>query len=60
MRWPRRNITIAVSAAAVIGLVASLVAVLLVAVLLPRSDTPGKLPPAGSRQLYSPFTAAQS
>ena len=51
MRWPRRNITIAVSAAAAIGLVASLVAV-----LLPRSDTPGKLPPTGSRQLYSPFT----
>ena len=52
MRWPRRNTAIAVSAAAAaIGLAASLLAV-----LLPGPDTPAKPPPAGSHQLYSPFT----
>ena len=51
MRWPRRNIAIAVSAAAAIGLAASLVAVLLLG-----PDTPAKPAPSGSHQLYSPFT----
>ena len=52
MRWSRRTMMIGVSAAvAVIGLVAALVAT-----LLPGPATPAKPPPAGSRQLFSPFT----
>ena len=51
MRWPRRNIAIAVSAAAAIGLAASLVAVVLLG-----PDTPATPAPSGSHQLYSPIT----
>ena len=52
MRWPRRKIVIGASAAAAIGLAATLVAV-----LVPGSDTPATPAPTGSsRSLFSPFT----
>ena len=52
MRWPRRKIVIGASAAAAIGLAATLVAV-----LMPGTDTPAKPAPTGSpRSLFSPFT----
>ena len=51
MRWPRRNIAIAVSAAAAIGLAAALVAV-----LPGSSGAPPKPGPSDSPRLSSPFT----
>ena len=51
MRWPRRNIAIAVSAAAAIGLAAALVAV-----LPGSSGAPPKPGPSDSARLSSPFT----
>jgi hypothetical protein len=50
MRWPRRNVAIAVSAAAAIGLAAALMAV------LPGQSAPPKPGPSDSPRLSSPFT----